>query len=28
LCWHERFQADAAHHWVRDRIYEVVRPAF
>jgi DNA-binding transcriptional LysR family regulator len=28
LCWHERFQADAAHHWVRDRIYDVVRPAF
>ena len=28
LCWHERFQADAAHRWVRDRVYEVVRPAF
>jgi DNA-binding transcriptional LysR family regulator len=28
LCWHERFQADPAHRWVRDRVYEVVRPAF
>jgi DNA-binding transcriptional LysR family regulator len=28
LCWHERFQGDSAHQWVRERIFEVVRPAF
>jgi DNA-binding transcriptional LysR family regulator len=28
LCWHERFQGDAAHRWVRERVYAVMRPAF
>jgi DNA-binding transcriptional LysR family regulator len=28
LCWHERFRHDSAHLWVRDRVFEVVRPAF
>jgi hypothetical protein len=28
LSWHERFQADGAHRWVRERVFEVMRPAF
>jgi DNA-binding transcriptional LysR family regulator len=28
LCWHERFDGDGAHQWVRDRVFDVVRPAF
>ncbi|HEY6033411.1 MAG TPA: LysR family transcriptional regulator [Kofleriaceae bacterium] len=28
LCWHERFQGDAAHRWVRDRAFDIVRPMF
>src|SRR3569623_1270503 len=26
LCWHERFQGDAGHRWVRDRAFDIVRP--
>jgi DNA-binding transcriptional LysR family regulator len=28
LCWHERFQGDSAHRWARERIFDIVRPAF
>jgi DNA-binding transcriptional LysR family regulator len=28
LCWHERFQADAAHRWARERVFETARRAF
>jgi len=28
LCWHERFQGDAGHRWVRDRAFDIVRPMF
>ncbi|MGH9884834.1 MAG: LysR substrate-binding domain-containing protein, partial [bacterium] len=28
LCWHERFQADSAHRWARERVFAIVRPAF
>ena len=28
LSWHERFQGEGAHRWVRDRVFDVVRPAF
>jgi DNA-binding transcriptional LysR family regulator len=28
LCWHERFQEDAAHRWARERTFEVARAAF
>jgi DNA-binding transcriptional LysR family regulator len=28
LSWHERFQGDGAHRWVRDRVFDIVRPAF
>jgi DNA-binding transcriptional LysR family regulator len=26
LCWHERFQRDAAHQWARERVFELARP--
>jgi len=28
LCWHERFQHDPAHRWVRERVHDVARPVF
>jgi hypothetical protein len=28
LCWHERFQADPAHHWARGRVFETAKQAF
>jgi DNA-binding transcriptional LysR family regulator len=28
LCWHERFQRDAAHQWARDRVFGLARHAF
>ena len=28
LCWSERFQADPAHRWARDRVFRTVRRAF
>jgi DNA-binding transcriptional LysR family regulator len=28
LCWHERFQADPAHRWARERVLETARRAF
>jgi DNA-binding transcriptional LysR family regulator len=28
LLWHERFQGDRAHRWVRDRVFDLARPAF
>jgi DNA-binding transcriptional LysR family regulator len=28
LCWHERFQGDAAHRWIHNRIFDVARSAF
>jgi DNA-binding transcriptional LysR family regulator len=28
LCWHERFQADPAHRWARERVYEIAKHAF
>ncbi|MGH7298366.1 MAG: LysR family transcriptional regulator [Polyangiaceae bacterium] len=28
ICWHERFQRDAAHQWARERVFEVARPVF
>ena len=28
LCWHERFQADPAHQWARERIFETAKRAF
>ena len=28
VCWHERFQHDAAHRWARERVLEVAAPAF
>ncbi len=28
LCWHERFQRDAAHQWARERVFEFARRAF
>jgi DNA-binding transcriptional LysR family regulator len=28
LCWHERFQADPSHRWVRERVFATARRAF
>jgi DNA-binding transcriptional LysR family regulator len=28
VCWHERFQADPAHRWARERVFEAARRAF
>jgi DNA-binding transcriptional LysR family regulator len=28
LCWHERFQADPAHRWARERVFETAKHAF
>jgi DNA-binding transcriptional LysR family regulator len=28
VCWHERFQRDAAHQWARERVFELARHAF
>jgi DNA-binding transcriptional LysR family regulator len=28
LCWHERFKRDLGHRWLRERLFEAVRPLF
>jgi DNA-binding transcriptional LysR family regulator len=28
VCWHERYQRDAAHSWARQRVFDVLGPAF
>ena len=28
LCWHERFRADPAHRWARERVFESLKRAF
>jgi DNA-binding transcriptional LysR family regulator len=28
LCWHECFQADPAHRWARERVFEIAKRAF
>ena len=28
LCWHERFQTDSAHAWVREQVYRLVNRSF
>jgi DNA-binding transcriptional LysR family regulator len=28
VCWHERFHADPAHRWARERVFEIARQAF
>jgi DNA-binding transcriptional LysR family regulator len=28
LCWHERYQQDPAHRWARERVLQVLAPAF
>lgn len=28
LCWHERFRRDPGHRWMRERLFEAMRPLF